>query len=256
MSAPVFVIDFDVAAGTRAGDVVTVEGAEARHAVAVTRLGPGEVIELVDGAGRRLHGVVETAAKDTLTVRVEQIVDEPEPSLRVVVVQAMLKGEHGDLALDQLTQVGVDEIVPWAAEHAVVRLDDERAAKAATKWQMRIVTAAKQSRRARWPQVAAVASTQQVRALLAAADSTVVLHETASTALSDAPLPLQGTVVLVVGPEGGIAPGELDELRTAGAVVAHLGPTVLRGSLAGAVGTAVVLARTRWRSPGMAGSKP
>lgn len=255
MSAPVFVVDTDAAAAARVGDVVEVGGAEARHAATVTRLAPGEAVELVDGAGRRVHGSVESVAKDTMAVRVDRITDEPEPTVRVVVVQALLKGEHGELAFDQLTQVGVDEIVPWASEHAVVQLAGERATKAVAKWHTRVVAAAKQSRRARWPQVGAIASTADVRARIETADAAVVLHESADTALADVPLPEQGAVTLVVGPEGGISDRELATLQAAGATIARLGPTVLRGSLAGTVGAAVVLARTRWRGTDMAGSK-
>ena len=211
MSAPVFVIDADAAASARAGDIVVVDGPEARHAATVTRLSPGETVELVDGHGRRVRGSVESASKDTLTVRVAQVGDEPKASPRVVVVQALLKGEHGDLALDQLTQVGVDEIVPWASEHAVVHLSGERAAKAVAKWQTRVVAAGKQSRRARWPELASVATTADVCARIeaAGAGAAVVLHESTETALADVPLPGQGTIILVVGPDGGISARDL-----------------------------------------------
>jgi 16S rRNA (uracil1498-N3)-methyltransferase len=77
----------------------------------------------------------------------------------------------------------------------------------------------------------------------------VVLHEEASTPLSRLELPATGTaeVTLVVGPEGGIAPAELDTLTTAGAIVARLGPDVLRTSTAGVAALAVLSVRLgRW----------
>ncbi len=82
---------------------------------------------------------------------------------------------------------------------------------------------------------------------MAAAASAVVLDPDADTALGALPLPGSGEILLVVGPEGGISPAETDALTAAGAVAAHLGPTVLRASTAAAVAAAVLLSRLgRW----------
>ena len=222
------------------------DGSEGRHAATVLRLTAGEEVELVDAGGTRAVGVVtgvSRAAGGSLAVAVREVRREAEPALRVVVAQALLKGEHWELAIDQITQAGVDAIVPWIAERSIVaRAAVERATAKAS---LRIASAAKQSRRARWPALLDPVNTGQLAASVAARPS-IVLHEGAAGSLGEVTLPSTGELLLVIGPEGGIADGERETLAAAGAVEARLGPTVLRGSLAGAVAAGVVLARTRW----------
>lgn len=252
MSAPVFLVTPARVAGVAAGDVVTVDGAEGRHAVAVKRLAVGEAVELVDGAGTRLRGeVAATVGRDVLEVRVLAVEVEPVPDPRLVVVQALPKGERGDLAVELLTEVGVDAVVPWSASRCVAQWRGEKAVRGGEKWRTTAREAAKQARRARVPDVAALASTADVVALLGAAAVRLVLHEAAVEPLAEvvgATAGLRGDVVLVVGPEGGIAEDELAAFAAAGARAVRLGPTVMRTSTAGAVAAAVVLAAAgRWR---------
>jgi 16S rRNA (uracil1498-N3)-methyltransferase len=163
------------------------------------------------------------------------------------VAQALAKGDRGELAVEMLTEVGVDEIVPWAAQRSVVQWKAERGDKALRRWRSTAREAAKQSRRAWLPVVTEPADTSQVAARLTAAAVALVLHEEASLPLGTGDLPDNGEIVLVVGPEGGIALDELDAFTAAGARMATLGPTVLRTSTAGPVAAAVLLSRTaRW----------
>jgi 16S rRNA (uracil1498-N3)-methyltransferase len=243
VSAPVFVVEPDrLVVGA-----VTVDGAEGRHAVTVTRLGVGEPVVLTDGLGRRGTGVVTGTGKDTLHVEVADVVAEPEPSPRLVVVQALPKGDRGELAVETMTEVGVDVIVPWAAARCVTRWRDARGAKALGKWRTSASAAAKQSRRSRFPEVTEPASTSDVTQLLAGAAAAVVLHEEATAPLAGLDVPAVGDVVVVVGPEGGVTTQELAEFRDAGATAYRLGDTVLRTSTAGTAALAVLFARTRWR---------
>lgn len=252
MSAPVFLVTPARLVGAAAGEVVTVDGTEGRHAVAVKRLAVGEAVELVDGAGTRLRGeVAATAGRDVLEVRVLAVEVEPVPDPRLVVVQAVPKGERADLAVELLTEVGVDAVVPWAASRCVAQWRGEKAVRGGEKWRTTAREAAKQARRARVPDVAALASTPDVVALLRAAAVRLVLHEAAVEPLAEvvgATAGLRGDVVLVVGPEGGIADDELAAFADTGARAVRLGPTVMRTSTAGAVAAAVVLAAAgRWR---------
>jgi 16S rRNA (uracil1498-N3)-methyltransferase len=161
-----------------------------------------------------------------------------------VLVQALAKGDRGELAVELATEVGVDEIVPWRARHCVARWEGARGAKALTRWRSTAAAAAKQSRRHRWPVVAEPASTADVKRRLATAAMPVVLHESAGTPLTSAPVPAAGEVVIVVGPEGGLA---ADELADFGGNAYRLGPGVLRTSTAGAVAATILLAGTaRW----------
>lgn len=241
MSRPVFLAD-DVR-----GPSVTLTGAEGRHAATVRRLGPGEAVDVVDGRGARAVCTVVSVGRDVVELAVRQCAVEPEPALRVVVVQALAKGDRGELAVELCTEVGVDEIVPWSAQRCVVRWDGPRGDRALQRWRSSAREAAKQSRRAWHPAVAPLAATPDVVRRVRSAEAAYLLHEAATTPLMAAALPASGTVLLVVGPEGGLADEEVAALARAGARPVRLGPTVLRTSTAGAVAGALVQAKSgRW----------
>ncbi|WP_042402864.1 16S rRNA (uracil(1498)-N(3))-methyltransferase [Streptacidiphilus carbonis] len=246
MTAPVFVVDSAQLAP--AGAVVRLDGPEGRHAVAVRRLTVGEAVVLADGAGAAVQGsVAEVVGKDVLEVRVEAVLSEPEPAVRVVVVQALPKGDRGELAVELMTEAGVDEVVPWAASRCITQWKGERGAKALAKWRATAREAGKQSRRLRFPVVRDLMTTRQVSGLLSDAALGGVLHEEGSLPLATAELPARGDIVLVVGPEGGVSPDELAAFAAAHAAPYRLGRSVLRTSTAGVAAGSVLLARTgRW----------
>jgi 16S rRNA (uracil1498-N3)-methyltransferase len=232
-------------ADIRPGDTVEVTGDEAHHAVAVRRLRVAERIVLTDGAGTRATGEVTGTGKRSLSVRVDdtETVARSEPSFTVV--QALPKGERGELAVEVLTEVGADRIVPWAASRSVAVWRGDRAERSHAKWVATSREAAKQARRAWFPEVSGLASTAEVAELLATADLAVVLHEDAQVPVAGLRLPATGHVVVVVGPEGGISPEELKAF--AGVVPVRLGSEVLRTSTAGVVALGALMARTaRW----------
>lgn len=246
MTAPVFVVE-----EVPAGPEFVLDGPEGRHAVSVKRLNPGEELVLTDGRGHWAQAVVKAAeGKDRLVVSVSRTAEEPEPAVRITVVQALPKGDRGEVAVETMTETGVDAIVPWQASRCITQWRGERGAKSLAKWRATARESGKQSRRVRFPEVAEALSTKQVAALLAGADLAMVLHEdreAASQALATAELPATGSVVLVVGPEGGVSPEELAAFAEAGAHPYRLGRSVLRTSTAGTAATAVLLARTgRW----------
>ena len=221
---------------------VLLDGPEGRHAATVRRLRTGEPVDLVDGVGTRATCEVVSTTRDTVTLDVVRRTTEPAPSPRITLAQALAKGDRGELAVELATEVGVDEVLPWTAARCVQQWHGERGQKSLEKWRSTAREAAKQSRRAWWPVVHEAGRIVDVAAL---AGTVLVLHEAATTRLSDVELP--GDVVLVVGPEGGLTGDELDVLRAAGAQVVRLGRTVLRTSTAGAAAAAVVSARTgRW----------
>ncbi len=225
------------------GDELTLEGTEGRHAAVVRRIGPGERVRLTDGRGAWAEGPVVAAGKAGVTVSVDERGSVPAARPRVVVVQAVPKGERAELAVEMLTEVGADVIVPWNAERSQFRANPERVAKTLAKWQAWAFEASKQSRRSWFAEVAPIASTAEVAQLLAAAALPVVLHEEATVPLAVLDVPDDGDVVIVIGPEGGIAP---DELTAFGVEPVRLGDTVLRTSTAGVAAAAALLARSRW----------
>ena len=232
-------------AGVGAGSSVTVEGPEAHHAVAVRRLAVGEPVLLTDGAGTVAECEVAETGKSRLVATVRSVESVPRPTPELVVVQALPKGDRGELAVELLTEVGVARIVPWAASRSVAVWRGERAAKSLAKWQATAREAAKQARRAWFPEVTPLASTDEVAALVADAPLALVLHEDATEPL---PAEVPDRVVLVVGPEGGLAPEELAVFSAAGARTVRLGPEVLRTSTAGVAAVSALLSRTdRWR---------
>lgn len=245
MTDPVFVHP-GVAAVTP-GQQIVLDGEEARHAVVVKRIRVGERIVLTDGAGASVTGVVAVADKSTLTLDVDEA-RRTQPELpRVVVVQAIPKGDRGELAVEMLTEVGVDEIVPWAASRCVAVWKGDRAAKSLAKWRATARESAKQARRTWFPEITDVVGTEEVAKRLEKASVPVVLHEAASGPLADLPVPGRAEIVIVVGPEGGISDEELAAFAAVGAEPVRLGSSVLRTSTDGVAATAALLARTRWR---------
>ncbi|MFE1166865.1 16S rRNA (uracil(1498)-N(3))-methyltransferase [Nocardiopsis sp. NPDC058789] len=247
MTPPVFL----VGTAALAGDRIRLDGPEGRHAVAVRRIREGETVDLSDGLGLRVRCEVdEVVGKDALVCRVVERRSEPEPRPRITVVQALPKRDRGELAVEMMTEAGVDVVVPWSAERCVTQWKGDRGAKALAKWRASAREAAKQARRARTPEVTEPLDRKGVSALLAGADLGAVLHEEGARRLSSLPLPEEprGTgIVLVVGPEGGISEAELAAFDEAGAVRTLLGPSVLRTSTAGVAALSVLQARTgRW----------
>jgi len=226
-------------------------GAEGRHATTVRRLGPGERADLTDGSGTVAECVVTAARPGELELSVLARRVWPAPAPRVSVVQAIPKGDRAELAVETMTEVGVDVIVPWAAERCVAVWRGERAARGSAKWRSAALQAAKQSRRHWFPEVTDLATTAVVAGRVRAAGLALILDPDAADPLvslaAGAAAAAPADIVLIVGPEGGISPGEHEQLVQAGAIGARLGPTVLRASTAGAVAAALVMTAVgRW----------
>lgn len=244
MSLPVFWMDGQ---RLRAGDRLELDGDEGHHAAVVRRIRAGELIELTDGAGHLARCAVVDSGKRGLICEVQSRSDVPPAAPRLTVVQALPKGDRGELAVELMTEVGVDVIVPWAAGRCITQWKGERGAKALRRWRSAAREAAKQSRRAWFPDVTELAATAAVAKCMEAATLALVLHEGGGRGLGDLTAPPEGDVVLVVGPEGGITDDEIGALTGAGGLAVRLGPTVLRTSTAGAVATGILLSRTaRW----------
>ncbi|HEX7746331.1 MAG TPA: 16S rRNA (uracil(1498)-N(3))-methyltransferase [Micromonosporaceae bacterium] len=244
MSAPLFLVD-----RLPAGDTYCLDGPEGHHAATVQRLRVGQDLILGDARGGTVTAVVTAVGRGVLNLAVTSRRHHERPEPRLVVVQGIAKGERGELAVQAMTEVGVDEIVPWAAARSVAQWRGERGAKARDKWAATAREAAKQARRPWCPAVSGEpdASTRVVAGRLATAAAGFVLHEAADTRLTTVDLPATGEIVLVVGPEGGIDDAEVTAFGAAGALPVRLGDAVLRTSTAGVAALSVLSARLgRW----------
>ncbi|WP_084126866.1 16S rRNA (uracil(1498)-N(3))-methyltransferase [Demequina sp. NBRC 110054] len=248
MTAPVFLCP--AASKATVGEPLALDGAEARHAGTVQRRAAGEVLDLVDGHGRRARGPIVEVAEGRVTIRVEEVLEDRDPA--VTLVQALAKGGRDEQAVESAVELGITTVVPWQADRSIVQWRGPKAEKARAKWDALALAAMKQSRRAVLPTVDPVVTTRglvaRVREAVAAGERVLVLHEVAAqplTSLSwdDASQP----VTFIVGPEGGVSDDEVAALVDAGAEAVLLGPHVLRASTAGPAGiTALAALRRTW----------
>lgn len=215
------------------GDSITLDGDEAKHAVAVARTRLGERLAIGNGRGLIAHGVVTSLDPFSLTVDDVRVESAPDPQLWLV--QALAKGDRDELAVQAATELGVSGIIPWAAERSVSRWEGAKLEKGRLRWESIVREASKQSIRAWVPAVEPLATTKQLNGF--------VLDPTATEALSTVALPASGRISLVVGPEGGISPRELELLEQQGCVRVRLGAEILRTSTAGPAAIAVLNAR-------------
>lgn len=254
MTAPFFFSEDDDLAARVVGDVVTLSGDEGRHAVTVKRMAVGEHLLVGDGHSAVLHATVQTIhSKTELAARVNAVELCSAPSPRVTVVQALIKGERMERAVETLTEAGVDRIILWQSQRAIVRLDQSAAQKTQSKLAIRAQQAAKQARRPIVPTITTVVKAPELIDLVVGDSRLLILHEDAKHVLSDVLPPLPDAsmnaqdIVLVVGPEGGLSPEEVELLESRGGTTVGLGNSVMRASTAGTVALGWVMGAVgRW----------
>lgn len=223
-------------AALAAGEL-TVGGDEHHYLARVRRARVGDAVELVDGAGRRAHAVIERIGDSATVLRAGAVELAATAGPRVRVLVPPIKGHRMDSCLEKLVEVGADEIVVWPAARAVVRLDGHRRAARLAHYQAIAQAAARQSGRAEVPQVTYAGSLGEAIAALPAG-ARVVLDPAADRAA----FPAAGDLTVISGPEGGFAPEELDAL--AGWTAIGLGPRILRAETAPVIAVALVRAAT------------
>lgn len=240
-------------------DSIVVAGPEGHHAVTVKRIRIGEVVWVSDGSGRIASGpVTRTIGKDSFVMAVEVQTIEAAPVPLVSVVQAAIKADRLELAVEAMTEAGVDRLMIWPAERSIARVksanagsQEARNAKATRRLERHVWEAAKQARRARRPELDLAVSASELTEIVRSADRAYVLDEQADLALSD----VSGlksaevqNIVLIVGPEGGLTDSERTALVEAGATLVRMGKTVLRASTAGTVALGWLMGATdRWK---------
>lgn len=247
MVEPMFTKDFETA--ITVGSVVDLTGAEAKHAVSVRRMRVGEAIQLTDKVGLRVKGLVDSINGNSLKVRVTDVTQEPRPKIEITLVQALAKGDRDELAIQACTELGLSRVIPWEADRSVSRWIGLKEAKGVERWQSIVSEAAKQALSSWHPKVESPIKGVQIAELAASFDRMFVLDPTAKNGLGSISMPSEGSIALVVGPEGGIGDLELDALGKAGALRVNLGEPILRTSTAGIAALSAILALTgQWGS--------
>ena len=231
MVEPLFIKD--ELSGAQVGSTIELAGPEGKHAVSVRRMRVGEAIQLTDGKGKRARGKVTDLGQASLTLEVEDLIQEEAPKRKLVLVQALAKGDRDELAVQAATELGVWEVIPWQATRSISRWEGPKKAKGQERWQQIVLEASKQSLRAFVPKVQEVIDTKALVALVGAFDLVLVLDTSSTEIIGELVLPGSGRIALVVGPEGGITAEELELFTKAGAKLVSLGSNVLRTSTAG-----------------------
>ena len=231
---PVFLVDFL----PTSGDII-LDGDEARHAISVSRVKAGERLAFTDGKGARAEVEVIEVMKRSLTARIviREEIKESETSLTVL--QALTKGDRAREAVELLTEAGVNQILPWSAARSIGHWKDED--ESLDKWKTWAREATKQSRRSWIPSVEKLQSLDEAIQKFSQFDLVLLFHEGSREKLSTV---LQGklskSVLIIIGPEGGVTEEESEKIVAAGATIVSMGRPIFRSAHAGAAALAAV----------------
>ncbi|MCF8546298.1 MAG: 16S rRNA (uracil(1498)-N(3))-methyltransferase [Microbacteriaceae bacterium] len=222
---------------------VELTGDEARHAVQVARIRVGERFRVSDGRGWSADAVVVSADKSVVACDVEQVRFEPVPSTRLVLAQALAKGDRDEMAIQMATELGVDTVIPWQSERSVSRWAGDKVAKGVARWTAIVREASKQAMRSRIPRVTDPVSTATVCGSQPGANW-IVLDPRATSSLTEwfTSAGNPAAIGVIVGPEGGITEDEIARFVADGATPVRLDGPILRTSTAGPAAIAAILA--------------
>jgi len=228
-----------VNASLETGAHVRLTGSAGAHLTRVLRLRPGAALTLFNGAGGEYAGTLESAGADGAVIAVgAQARIERESPLPVTLAQGIARGERMDLVVQKATELGVHALVPVTAARSVVRLEGVQLERRVAHWRAIAIGACEQSGRNRLPEVRAPVSVAAL-ARTTTAPTRLMLSPHSSVRLADLPHPA-GEVLLLVGPEGGLAEEEQAQALAHGFVAARLGPRVLRTETAALVALALL----------------
>ena len=227
-----------------------IEGVDARHISKVLRMQPGAQLQIVSDDGVSALAEIIAIDSERVTVRcLEKLAESHEPRVKLVLAQGLAKGEKMDFIIQKAVEMGAYSVIPVAMEHSVVRLDGAKAAKKVERWQKIAESAAKQSKRDIIPQVRPVQSMAEMLAKCTC-QTKIIAYECEDRLSLKAALRAAEEaggiteLLLIIGPEGGISEGELEQARQAGAVPVSLGRRILRAETAGLVAISAIFYET------------
>jgi 16S rRNA (uracil1498-N3)-methyltransferase len=201
---------------------------QSHYVVHVLRLAAGDTLTVFDGRGLEYPAVIERVSRSTVTLRLDEpsAVDRESP-LHVTLAQGISSGERMDYTVQKAVELGIAAIQPLATERSVVRLSSERAAKRIAHWQGIAIAGCEQCGRNTVPIVQPVTALTAWLANVPSDAVRLTLSPHAASALHELERP-QGPVVLLVGPEGGLSPREIEDAQASAFKPLRLGPRVLR----------------------------
>jgi 16S rRNA (uracil1498-N3)-methyltransferase len=214
---------------TQVGATYSFNSEDANHAIKVLRIEVGEIFRVSDGNGGWANVQAQEVTKRSIETSVLEIGHQEPLEIQFTIVQALPKSDRAKEAVELLTEAGADVIVPWLANRSISRTE------VISKFATTAREASKQSRRLFIPQLHETVKERGVIELIKDADLALVFHESAQVKLSEIITPQikAKSVVVVIGPEGGITEEELAAFAAAGAHIAGLGRPILRSAHAG-----------------------
>ncbi len=232
----------------QAGSAVALAADDLKHAGRVLRLKPGDTVMIADGRGLAFLSLVIKVEAYEILVKLETALPSTESPLTLVLCPALLKGEKMDSVIRQATELGVTRIAPVITARSIpqpgCRPDDNRL----KRWRTIVRSSAAQCKRAFLPAVDQVRTLPQL--IQAAGQNTLIVpweedQATPLAAFKPQELSYEGKALfLMIGPEGGFAPQEIEELKLGGALPVNLGPRILRSDTAAAA--AITLVQAIW----------
>lgn len=220
-------------------DTVVLDGPASHYLVRVLRVSAGDPVVLFNGNGSDFTGeIVDAHYKGVTVLLTDSHTPANESPLRITLVQAISRGERMDYCLQKATELGIVRVQPLLSSRVEVRLDKKRAAKRLAHWQAVVISACEQSGRAFVPEVLPLL---QLSEWLAAKSDELrlVLDPEAKKSLAENRLK-NGSVSILIGPEGGFTENELNLAKTSGVKAVSLGPRILRTETAGPAAVAVL----------------
>lgn len=218
-------------------------GAQFHHAARVLRLRVNDVVALFDRQGNQYMGRVESVERDHMHVQIiRQSTIRREPEFRLTVIQSIAKAAAMDFIIQKCSELGAVRLIAVPTERSAVRIPREKVAARRQRWQRIADNSAEQCGRSRPMEVEIAAGLDQ--ALGMGEGPVIALYEgEKASGLADAIEEHRGSksASVVVGPEGGLCPAEVQRLKEAGATLASLGPRILRAETAAVAAAAILM---------------
>lgn len=212
-----------------------ITGSDAGHIFRVLRLSAGDTVELVDGAGTGYRARILSAAPAEIRLAIEAAFPlMAESPVHITLALGMLKDRKTDDLIPPLTELGINRLILFYAARSIPVPKDRTSLSRVSRWEKIALEAVKQCRRGYIPQIVLMKDLDAALAASSDADLKLVFWEAAvpsgPSAVQDVPRP--GKVLIVVGPEGGFEPAEIQKAQNKGCVVTSLGPRILRAQTA------------------------